>query len=273
MTVTPGAPGKLEVFFSWGGVWSSIANIPGIITIVVACALGFSTYKTLALIENIVEGNKWVTAELKSATEELVQQARNQIPEFQDVLEKAAHMLKSVHDNSDSNVNLAVFWPMFGADLGDKFQERDGKVKEKDFYNEQENPFYYYLHKRIKHNMHTKLVFLEFSGNEGEDSKLTAFIDVLSEYPKGKARERNFSSDGAKHLKGVVVKHIREGLVGKSNSHKCPSSIQRRGLLFIDNVYMMNNKKPHGGFYTQKPEMIDIMDGLFESVFEAAKRI
>ncbi|MCK4792159.1 MAG: hypothetical protein KAV87_50990 [Desulfobacteraceae bacterium] len=290
MTVTPGTPGKLEVFFSWSGVWSSIANIPGIIAIVVGCALGFSTHKTLGLIKD-------VSGDLRDATDELVLQARNTIPEFQDVLEKAANMLKSVHDNSNSLVNVAVFWPMFGADLGEEFQRSDGKVKEKDFYDERENPFYYYLAKRIKHNMHTKLVFLEFSGSEGEDSKLTVFIDVLSRYPKpkGQAKENNFSSEGAKHLKGLVVKHIKEGLVGKSKSHEClgikvaenipvllftstedkkkSSGIQREGLLFIDNVDMMRKPSPHGGFYTQKPEMIDIMDGLFESVFVNARRI
>jgi len=223
MTVPKGGPGRWVVFFSVSGFWSSVSSLPGIVTVVIASVLGTFTNKTLGLIKD-------VAGDLRDATDELVLQARNTIPEFQDVLVKAVNMLKSVHDNSDSLVNVAVFWPMFGADLGKKFQKNDGKVEEKDFYDERENPFYYYLIKRIKHNMHTKLVFLEFSGNEGEDSKLTDFIDVLSKYPKGQAKESNFSSDGVKHLKGLVVKHIEKNLVGKSKSHEC------LGIRVVENI-------------------------------------
>lgn len=233
------------------------------------------------------------TNSLISATNDLKLQARQQITDMRDFLDKAKDILIDVRDSSRSYVKLALFWPMLGADFGNTFLTQNWEeIANKPFNDVSENAFYHYLYERLECNKSTDLVFLKYATRKNEKTcVLSSFIDVLSKYKRdhGLNVPYNFSKEIAENLKSKVMSHIKKELVRK-NTHNRKVDIRtvdnlpillliatqgdkRHGLLFIDNLRMMAQSGHHGGFYTEKPEMIKIFNNLFNSIFLFAKPI
>jgi len=169
-----GSSGPAFVYLSLNEILESCKSDSIILGMIITCALGYSTANAINNIGIEVKKNWWLTWEVKQAAKELVLQARNSIPHFDDVWKKAEKMMENVDSKTDSEVKLALFWPMFGADLGESFQKNNGEIKT-NFFDKTENPFYYYLFRRIKHNMPTELLFLEYEDTSSKPSVLLQF--------------------------------------------------------------------------------------------------
>lgn len=288
--------------FNCKSVASTFGGLPGFVAVLVAAVLAgvgsiglSSLQKDVGQSQELILGLSDVLGSLQETSSELALQGRNAIANFSNCMMKAKDMLENIHMVEGSRAKIAVFWPIFGADFGPNIQENKAATRE--FYDENENPFYYYLFKRFKHNLWTQLVFLRFDLDPKVNSPLTEFIDALSAYeieePDNTMR-RNFSPERAQILKEEVIKHIlnelRENVEDEKHnevrvtenipvllfitSQETDERIEKKALIFIGNTDMIKDQtKKQGGFFTENPEMIEVLEGLFASLWKRSETL
>lgn len=294
VTYIVGTAKKKDItFLSATQIWKSCGKTSGTVSILISASLAtvscIGTFRLLSSIQqglNISKSLSKTVIELQQTSNKLALQGRNAISSFLDCKKIAESMLRRVDDRT-SRVKLAVFWPMFGADLGVAFHGGEQWLKR--ISNKDENEFYYYLFTRLRHNYPTDLVFLKFSKNPGDSSPMNDFIDALSEYLIRKPDDRkvrNFSQVRAEQLKKQVAVHIISQILPKAKNNdevtvyvtesipillfiterRTHERTEKEALVFIGNTNMLRNQTKQGGFYTQNIEMIEILDGLFATL-------
>lgn len=238
-----------------------------------------------------LEDTRDTIRELKEATSWLVSYTQNAIRDFPACKLRAEAMLATVSDDLDSEVRIAVFWPMFGADSGPQFQ-RTGIPA---FGTNEDSPFYRALFERINHNFTTELLFLEYEAADSDQSELAKFIDALASYRNAlSGKPPNFSLRAATALKKAATLEITERLIPLARArskvrlmviedlpvllfivdHGASSpSPMKEALLFIGNCTMIESDLAVGGFHTLDPEMVDVLEGLFVSLSGKARKL
>jgi hypothetical protein len=297
---------KEEKWFSWRAWLESIGNTGGLsallFALILACVGNFTLNeitKSVSYMNNSMTDINGTILDLKDTSDQLALQGRTAIDDFIQCKIRAEKMLESVYSVEKSVVKVAIFWPMFGADFGQNFREYlADQTKKITFYDVSENVFYYYLHNRAITNSPTQLIFLNYHMTTDSISTLRRFLNALALYKipdKNNQLVNNFTIKKVPDIEKIVIKHIEESILPYTENHDSRFEVRtidylpilliivednqdlsvhnKKALLFLGNVEMLEKQSPQGGFYTEDPGMIKILNGLFDSIFKVSNSL
>lgn len=285
-------------FFSLSEWMGSFDSRNAFMSLAITLALANTASVSLTNIVENLDELRALVKELNATSNQLALQGRTAISNFPEFKERATKMLKEVDQVDSSEVKVALFWPMFGADFGKEFKVF---LKERErlplFNDKNENEFYYYLYRRINHNMPTDLLLLDYRNNGIKASELNRFICALGSYKiKGEdGKDFNFFDKRiVPEIDGFVVDHIERQILPKLKTHanirlrltqNLPVLLfivnrkiegapdEKKVLLFIGNVDMLESQSKQGGFYTEDEKMFKVLNDFYNSLYKKAEEI
>lgn len=287
-------------FFEISSWKSSLGSRNGVISLIVAVSLASASSISLTSIDGSVADLGTLVTDLDKTASQLALQGRTAISDFEEFRRRSVSMLESVDNKDTSEVKVALFWPMFGADSGEEFLKFINEPQNSlPFSSRAENEFYYYLFRRIDHDMPTKMLLLDYRNdkkNKNKKSELHRFIATLGKYevPFADGNKSVYDENIVKKLEDAVVQHISQEIIPEVESSKrvdlrvtqnLPVVLftvenkdkderqEQKALLFIGNVDMLSSQSQQGGFYTEDEEMVKILVDFYKSLYCKAEKV
>lgn len=205
-----------------------------------------------------------VQGHIAAQVDRLVFEFRTNLTDFEEVFNKAQHMVSEVADDPESKLYIVSLFPWLGLE---KSENRD--------------IFSNLLNSRLsRDDMKTYMVFLGDCSNPTSLNLLDPFLSALAEYAVTNMDITGSATDLHNEMESFVADKLNRmaaspGLLGRC---KCvwlqntipyqllmvhPSSGPLSALMFFSDQESLRNNLPPLGFYTSQPEFVKVIERAF----------